>query len=240
MRHVSRQENPPGPQRCDPGVDLRRGDDGGRLRLSEADLYLLIEKALLENEAYDVAKSLAFRRSMEKTGAVDVHTGPHALPVRLIRRNHQVVPWNSAKIEIAIRKAFLSLQKDPAPATAITRAPSGPVTETVAPAAISPGTESAAGEPLHRFPVSVARPCTCVDPTRRIPSTTPGQSRHSAACAPSSTPDTAARLALAAEQLQALVAMRGDQGLLIARKHLNWTCQGFAGASIFLRSEANR
>jgi len=43
-------------------------DEGGRLRLSEADLYLLIEKALLENEAYDVAKSLAFRRSMEKTG----------------------------------------------------------------------------------------------------------------------------------------------------------------------------
>ena len=44
----------------------------------KADLYLLIEKALLENEAYDVAKSLAFRRSMEKTGTVDVHTGPHA------------------------------------------------------------------------------------------------------------------------------------------------------------------
>ena len=45
------------------------------------------------------------------------------------------------------------------------------------------------------------------------------------------TPGTAARLALAAEQLQALVARRGDQGLLIARKHLNWTCQGFAGAA---------
>jgi ribonucleoside-diphosphate reductase alpha chain len=42
---------------------------GGRLRLSEADLYLLIEKALVENEAYDVAKSLAFRRSMEKPAA---------------------------------------------------------------------------------------------------------------------------------------------------------------------------
>ena len=39
-------------------------DEGGRLRLSESDLYLLIEKALLENEAYDVAKSLAFRRSL--------------------------------------------------------------------------------------------------------------------------------------------------------------------------------
>jgi hypothetical protein len=40
---------------------------GDRLRLSESDLYLLIEKALLENEAYDVAKSLAFRRSFVST-----------------------------------------------------------------------------------------------------------------------------------------------------------------------------
>src|SRR5690606_33016070 len=84
-------------------------DEGGRLRLSEADLYLLIEKALLENEAYDVAKSLAFRRSMEKTGSVDVHSGPHALPVRLIRRNGNVVPWSETKIEIAVRKAFLKI-----------------------------------------------------------------------------------------------------------------------------------
>ena len=38
------------------------------------------------------------------------------------------------------------------------------------------------------------------------------------------------RLALAAEHLQALVGERGEQGLLIARKHLGWTCQGFAGA----------
>ncbi|MEB3255395.1 MAG: tRNA dihydrouridine synthase DusB [Synechococcaceae cyanobacterium] len=38
------------------------------------------------------------------------------------------------------------------------------------------------------------------------------------------------RLALAAEQLQALVAERGDHGLLIARKHMSWTCQGFPGA----------
>jgi len=43
-------------------------------------------------------------------------------------------------------------------------------------------------------------------------------------------PDAAGRLALAAEQLQALVAGRGDHGLLIARKHLAWTCNGFAGA----------
>jgi ribonucleoside-diphosphate reductase alpha chain len=65
-------------------------EDGGRLRLSEADLYLLIEKALLENEAYDVAKSLAFRRSMEKSGSIDLNAGPHALPVRLIRRRRRL------------------------------------------------------------------------------------------------------------------------------------------------------
>jgi tRNA-dihydrouridine synthase len=45
------------------------------------------------------------------------------------------------------------------------------------------------------------------------------------------TPGPAAKLALAAEQLRALVAARGDQGLLIARKHLSWTCTGFPGAA---------
>jgi nifR3 family TIM-barrel protein len=44
-------------------------------------------------------------------------------------------------------------------------------------------------------------------------------------------PDAGQRLALAAEQLEALLEARGDRGLLIARKHLGWTCQGFAGAA---------
>jgi nifR3 family TIM-barrel protein len=44
------------------------------------------------------------------------------------------------------------------------------------------------------------------------------------------TPGASERLALAAEQLQALVAARGDHGLLIARKHMGWLCTGFAGA----------
>ena len=43
-------------------------------------------------------------------------------------------------------------------------------------------------------------------------------------------PDAAGRLALAREQLLALLAARGDHGLLIARKHLGWTCVGFPGA----------
>ncbi|MFY8148299.1 MAG: tRNA dihydrouridine synthase DusB [Prochlorococcaceae cyanobacterium] len=44
------------------------------------------------------------------------------------------------------------------------------------------------------------------------------------------TPGASERIALAREQMQALVATKGDHGLLIARKHMGWTCQGFPGA----------
>ena len=44
------------------------------------------------------------------------------------------------------------------------------------------------------------------------------------------TPTPSERLVLAREQLQALVAARGEHGLLIARKHMSWTCTGFPGA----------
>ena len=47
------------------------------------------------------------------------------------------------------------------------------------------------------------------------------------------TPTPRARLALAKEQLLALIEARGDHGLLIARKHMSWTCTGFHGASQF-------
>ena len=92
------------------------------MRLSESDLYLLIEKALLENEAYDVAKSLAFRRSLEKHGSVDLNAGLSTLPVRLIRRNGNVVPWSETKIEIAVRKAFLTIKENPEPSIDIAHA----------------------------------------------------------------------------------------------------------------------
>lgn len=45
------------------------------------------------------------------------------------------------------------------------------------------------------------------------------------------TPTPSARLALARDQLDGLVQDRGDHGLLIARKHMGWTCTGFPGAS---------
>lgn len=43
-------------------------------------------------------------------------------------------------------------------------------------------------------------------------------------------PDGLSRLHLAEEHLEMLLQERGDHGLLIARKHLGWTCQGFPGA----------
>jgi len=45
------------------------------------------------------------------------------------------------------------------------------------------------------------------------------------------TPTPSARLELARDQLCALVQSHGDHGLLIARKHMGWTCTGFPGAS---------
>lgn len=95
----------------------RQIDDGKELKLSNHDIHLLIEKALIENDAYDVAKSLVFAR---KGGGVKVDERK-PIAIQLIRRNKQVVPWNESKIEIAVRKAFLSLHLDSQPAVKIAR-----------------------------------------------------------------------------------------------------------------------
>ena len=76
--------------------------------------------------------------------------------------------------------------------TGTSRRPLGPTMEAFAPAAISAGTLSAAGEPLHRLPPMVARPWTWVEPIRLAASTTPGQTALSLACSFSSAPVTAA------------------------------------------------
>ncbi|MBE7539778.1 MAG: ribonucleoside-diphosphate reductase subunit alpha [Opitutaceae bacterium] len=89
------------------------------LKLTLNALYELIEKTLVDNNAYDVAKSLLLNRSrklaIERASAAQSQ-------MRVIRRNHQVVPFVEQKIEIAIRKCFLSLQRDSAPAVAISQA----------------------------------------------------------------------------------------------------------------------
>jgi len=89
------------------------------LRLTLNALYELIEKTLVDNNAYFVAKSLLLNRARKLS--VDRDSAAQAA-FRVIRRNNQVVPWNEQKVEIAIRKTFLSLERDSSPAVGITRA----------------------------------------------------------------------------------------------------------------------
>ena len=96
---------------------------GGQLRLSQNDLYLLIEQALIENDAHDVAKSLVFKRSLESTGEVTLDAEPsEKVAVRLIRRNGNVVPWSESKIEQAVKQAYLTVKEDPKMSSKIARA----------------------------------------------------------------------------------------------------------------------
>ena len=96
--------------------------EGHALKLSEYDLSLLIETALIENDAHDVAKSLVFKRSSKVAGRDAASTAePLPVSVRLIRRNGVVVPWNENKVEIACRKAFLTSKENPEAAVKISR-----------------------------------------------------------------------------------------------------------------------
>lgn len=101
----------------------RENKQGRRLTLSQRDLYLLVEKALIEKEAHDVARSLVVTYSQdlqpETQEMDDFETRVEPLNVRVIRRNNQIVPWNKTKIEVAVRKAFLSIHLDSEPAVAI-------------------------------------------------------------------------------------------------------------------------
>jgi ribonucleoside-diphosphate reductase alpha chain len=88
----------------------RLARDGAR-RLTSADLSAVAEAALIDAGQFELAKALVLGRAQPTV------TGGHpTTALRLIRRSGDVVDWNPAKIEIAIRKAFLSLSADPAPA----------------------------------------------------------------------------------------------------------------------------
>ncbi len=88
--------------------------EGKALTLSEAEVYLLIEKTLIENNASDVAKSLLLLRNSDRDPA-----RPLIITTSIIRRNNKVVAWDTTKVEIAIRKAFLTLGLDSEPAVQV-------------------------------------------------------------------------------------------------------------------------
>lgn len=105
------------------GFLIEQVTDGGQLKLTKNDLFLLIEKALIENDAHDVAKSLVFNRSLADKGSIEVAAiSNEPFTVRLIRRNGNVVPWSETKIENAVRQAFLTMKEDAAPAAAVAHA----------------------------------------------------------------------------------------------------------------------
>jgi ribonucleoside-diphosphate reductase alpha chain len=89
------------------------------LRLTLNGLYELIEKTLVDNNAYMVAKSLLLNRSRKLS--VSRESAAQST-IRVIRRNGQIVPWSDHKVEIAVRKTFLSLARDSAPAVGISKA----------------------------------------------------------------------------------------------------------------------
>ncbi len=86
--------------------------------VSREELHLAIEKALVRQEAYDLARSLVTNRATELPKST---VGP-TVSTQLLRRNGQLVPWNPNKIEIAVRKAFLALHLDSSAAVDVTNA----------------------------------------------------------------------------------------------------------------------
>ncbi|HEY7003978.1 MAG TPA: ribonucleoside-diphosphate reductase subunit alpha [Gaiellaceae bacterium] len=87
---------------------------GAEPQVTAPDMSVLAEAALIELGAVDVAKALVMRRSHTVVEAPAAGGEP-----RLQRRSGHVVAWNTRKIEVAIRKAFLSLSLDPEPAARI-------------------------------------------------------------------------------------------------------------------------
>ena len=93
--------------------------------VSAADIYQVIEKALVKHNAHDVARTLAEKQKHVNERQTSGTPSPLIVPTKVIRRNGQLVAWNHNKIEIAVRKAFLSLELDSSPAVQIAEAVSG-------------------------------------------------------------------------------------------------------------------
>jgi ribonucleoside-diphosphate reductase alpha chain len=94
----------------------------GTVLLSASELTSIIEMALVRQNAHDVAKSLLIRRKTE-IARRDPRGNSIEKPLcRVIRRSGEVVAWDSNKIEIAVRSAFLSLGMDSSPAKDISTA----------------------------------------------------------------------------------------------------------------------
>jgi len=80
---------------------------GGPIVISAYDISVLIEAELIAHDAFEVAKALVLMRGAKRDAAKS-----ESGDLKIIRRNGRVVPWNIDKIEVAVRKAFLSQKQD--------------------------------------------------------------------------------------------------------------------------------
>jgi ribonucleoside-diphosphate reductase alpha chain len=106
---------------------------GGKVAtLNARDLHQCIERVLVKNNAHDVARTLAEKRKHHADYdpfADSATPQPLIVNTKVIRRSGQLVPWNHNKIEIAVRKAFLSLELDSSPAVQIAEVVSQSIAE---------------------------------------------------------------------------------------------------------------
>ncbi len=103
----------------------RQISDETGVSLTQREIHLIIETALVQHDAHDVARSLVANYSNH--GADGTDDDEPEMTVRLIRRNRQVVPWDPNKIEVAVRKAFLAQQMDSGAAIEVARDVTGRV-----------------------------------------------------------------------------------------------------------------
>jgi ribonucleoside-diphosphate reductase alpha chain len=104
-------------------LNARAIDNDGRT-IAAHEIYSVIEKALIRANQHDLARSVIVRRQTMESNLDSETLSPQPIIIntKVIRRAGQTVPWNYNKIEIAVRKAFLSLGLDSAPAVAISEA----------------------------------------------------------------------------------------------------------------------
>lgn len=97
----------------------------GKIILNEHELTHVIERALEKHQEWDVARSVVARQRARLNGGMRLNGNGSSAPkplIKVLRRNGDLVGWNSEKIEIAVRKAFLALHMDSEPAVAVTEA----------------------------------------------------------------------------------------------------------------------
>ncbi|MGY8687991.1 MAG: hypothetical protein ACKVHP_09685, partial [Verrucomicrobiales bacterium] len=78
----------------------------GNVTAAREEVSRSIERALVNQDAYDIAKSFIQRHQQKDSPFHGLNGYSLTTKTKLIRRNGLVVPWNPTKIEVAVSKAF--------------------------------------------------------------------------------------------------------------------------------------